>query len=60
MLETLECSVKVMGSGNSYVTVTEDLDVHIMGSGNVYVKGSPSMNVRVQGCLFLLVRIGRF
>lgn len=47
--ETLECSVKVMGSGNSYVTVTEDLDVHIMGSGNVYVKGSPLTNVRTQG-----------
>jgi hypothetical protein len=47
--ESLECSIKVTGSGNSYVNVAEVLDVHIMGSGDVYVMGSPIINARTSG-----------
>jgi hypothetical protein len=48
-VQTIECLVKVMGSGSSYVSVANRLDAHIMGSGNVYVKGSPNIYARTQG-----------
>ncbi len=48
-LEARKASVKISGSGDAELWVTEDLDVDISGSGDVFYKGSPSLNVSVSG-----------
>jgi hypothetical protein len=48
-LKSENATVRVTGSGNSQVTVTDTLDVTILGSGDVVYSGSPHMNVSVSG-----------
>ncbi len=43
------CEVKISGSGDSSVNVSESLEVAIAGSGDVYYKGSPSVRSKVSG-----------
>lgn len=43
------CEIKVMGSGNSYVSVGSALDAEIAGSGDIYVSGSPRIIARING-----------
>jgi hypothetical protein len=42
-------SIKVSGSGNCRVHVTEQLDVNVSGSGNVDYRGSPKVNFSGSG-----------
>ena len=48
-LEARKASIKISGSGDAEMWVTEELDVDIAGSGDVFYKGSPSLNVSVSG-----------
>lgn len=48
-LETKNTNVKVSGSGNCEVWVTDNLDVNISGSGNVYYKGTPQISAEISG-----------
>lgn len=43
------CDVKISGSGDSSVNVSEKLDVAIAGSGDVFYKGRPSVRSKVSG-----------
>ena len=43
------CSIKVTGSGNNYVNVSESLTVKITGCGNTYYIGNPTLSVNVTG-----------
>ncbi len=43
------CEVKISGSGDSSVNVSESLEVAIAGSGDVYYKGRPSVRSKVSG-----------
>ena len=36
------CEIKIMGSGNCTVYVTDKLDTKVMGSGDIYYKGNPA------------------
>lgn len=48
-LTTHSCDVKISGSGDSSVNVSESLDVAIAGSGDVFYKGRPSVRSKVSG-----------
>lgn len=48
-LSTQTCNVKISGSGDSSVNVSESLEVAIAGSGDVYYKGRPSVRSKVSG-----------
>ncbi len=48
-LETRKATVKISGSGDAEMWVTQELDVNIAGSGDVFYKGNPSLNVSVSG-----------
>jgi hypothetical protein len=41
--------IKIIGSGNTEVNVSEALDISIDGSGNVYYTGYPSIDSRIFG-----------
>lgn len=43
------CDVKISGSGDSSVNVSDKLDVAIAGSGDVFYKGRPSVRSKVSG-----------
>ena len=42
-------SVRVSGSGNCRISVSESLDARISGSGDVYYRGQPKIDARVSG-----------
>lgn len=49
-LSAKKATVKLSGSGEAEVKVSEDLDVNITGSGNVYYMGTPGrVNTRITG-----------
>ncbi len=48
-LETEITYVKISGSGNSEVWVTDYLEVNISGSGSVYYKGTPDIHTNISG-----------
>lgn len=48
-LESREATVRITGSGDATVRVTERLDASVSGSGNVLYIGSPSLTQRVSG-----------
>jgi hypothetical protein len=49
-LSAKKAIVKLSGSGEAEVKVSEDLDVNITGSGNVYYMGTPGrLNTRITG-----------
>ncbi|MBK8567209.1 MAG: DUF2807 domain-containing protein [Saprospiraceae bacterium] len=48
-LNSLTCTVKISGSGDSSVNVSESLEVAIAGSGDVYYKGKPSVRSKISG-----------
>jgi phage-related protein len=48
-LQATKAKVKVSGSGNTEITVSNFLDVRINGSGDVYYKGNPSVNADISG-----------
>lgn len=43
------CTSEIVGSGNMYVYVLEDLTVTIAGSGNIYYVGDPDIKFKVTG-----------
>jgi len=48
-LATLETFVRISGSGNTEVLVSDYLDVIISGSGNVYYRGNPQIDINISG-----------
>ncbi len=42
-------SVRVSGSGNCRISVSESLDARISGSGDVYYRGQPRINANISG-----------
>ncbi len=44
-----EGNIRISGSGNCEVNVSDELEVDISGSGNVYYKGSPHINSKISG-----------
>lgn len=48
-LETANTYVRISGSGNSQIWVTDYLDVNISGSGSVYYTGNPQINANISG-----------
>lgn len=48
-LTTENCSTKISGIGNSYVSVSDRLSVAITGIGNVYYKGHPDIDMDIRG-----------
>jgi hypothetical protein len=48
-LATLETFVRISGSGNTEVWVSDYLDVIISGSGNVYYRGNPQIDINISG-----------
>lgn len=44
-----QADVRISGSGNTEVNVSDKLDVKISGSGNVYYKGQPAINSNISG-----------
>ena len=49
LLQTRNADIRVSGSGNSEVKVTDNLNVRISGSGDVYYRGRPQVEVSVSG-----------
>ncbi len=48
-LNTRETTVRISGSGDCEVRVSDELDVKISGSGDVYYKGNPTINSKISG-----------
>ena len=48
-LESRNASVRISGSGNSEVRVSDYLHVTLSGSGNVYYKGNPDIDANISG-----------
>lgn len=48
-LKSNACSVKIAGSGDASVNVSDNLDVGIAGSGDVVYKGSPRVKSKIAG-----------
>jgi hypothetical protein len=48
-LDTIKSEVRISGSGNSIVKVTDELEVDISGNGSVDYIGSPKTNIRISG-----------
>lgn len=46
---TQDCVMKIRGSGDARVNVSQSLDINISGSGNVRYKGQPALNVSITG-----------
>jgi len=44
-----EAKVKINGSGDVEVHVTDELDVNINGSGDVYYRGNPNLTIDIDG-----------
>ena len=49
LLKTRDADIRVSGSGNSEVNVSDNLNVRISGSGDVYYRGKPQVEVSVSG-----------
>jgi len=48
-LETRIGEIKISGSGEAEVNVSDDLDIDISGSGDVYYKGQPTLHTSISG-----------
>lgn len=48
-LDTEQTTINISGSGDSRVTVSDNLNVNINGSGDVYYKGNPQINSDISG-----------
>lgn len=48
-LQSRDAEVKIIGSGDAEVFVTDKLKVEISGSGDVFYKGNPSLDLSVTG-----------
>ncbi len=48
-LGSAECVAGVSGSGNIYLSASENMKASISGSGSVYYKGSPSTDINISG-----------
>ena len=48
-LEATDTEISILGSGNSKILVTSNLDVTISGSGSVYYKGTPTIATSISG-----------
>lgn len=48
-LKTRDADIRVSGSGNSELNVSDNLNVRISGSGDVYYRGKPQVEVSVSG-----------
>jgi len=49
LLNTQECQVDIVGSGNCEITAESSLDVSIDGSGSVFYKGTPLIKDHISG-----------
>jgi len=43
------CKIKIIGSGDAKLNVSEELDISITGSGDVHYIGSPALSVNITG-----------
>jgi hypothetical protein len=48
-IQVADCRIRIEGSGECKVNVTDDLDVAIQGSGNIYYKGQPRISSDIKG-----------
>lgn len=48
-IQVADCRIRIEGSGECEVNVTEDLNVAIKGSGNIYYKGHPRITTNIKG-----------
>ena len=48
-LKVADCRIRIEGSGECEVNVTENLDVAIKGSGSIYYKGHPRIRTDIKG-----------
>ena len=48
-IQVADCRIRIEGSGECEVNVTEKLDVAIKGSGNIYYKGHPRITTDIKG-----------
>lgn len=48
-LESESCTVKVSGTGDAKLNVSEELDIRINSVGNVYYKGTPRLTIHDSG-----------
>lgn len=48
-IQVADCRIRIEGSGECEVNVTDELDVAIKGSGNIYYKGHPRITTDIKG-----------
>jgi hypothetical protein len=48
-IQTNTCNIAVLGSGDGYINVRDELDITINGSGNVNYKGNPVITSSITG-----------
>lgn len=48
-LQTGKADIQQSGTGNTEITVMEELKAHLSGTGNIYYKGNPRLDVRIVG-----------
>jgi hypothetical protein len=48
-LKVADCRIRIEGSGECEVNVTDKLDAAIKGSGNIYYKGHPRITTDIKG-----------
>ncbi|MFT5169067.1 MAG: hypothetical protein ACI8P3_004315 [Saprospiraceae bacterium] len=48
-LDTEDGGIKITGSGDAEVSVSDELDIEISGSGDIYYKGNPALREDITG-----------
>lgn len=48
-IQVADCKIRIEGSGECEVNVTEELNAAIKGSGNIYYKGHPRITTDIKG-----------
>jgi hypothetical protein len=48
-LQTGKADIQQSGTGNTEITVMEELKARLSGTGNIYYKGNPRLDVRMEG-----------
>lgn len=48
-MQVKDCSIRISGTGNCEVHVTEHLDVSISGVGNIWYRGNPTVDTDISG-----------
>jgi hypothetical protein len=48
-LRTQKADIHQSGTGNTEITVDQDLKARLSGTGNIYYKGNPRLELRIEG-----------